>query len=99
MKQQLGINLSGLMFFIEFIIVGFDFYFGRQCRPSGYLGRLSQFFCRKDKINMKAIITDLDRTLLRTDKTVSEYTYAVLKNVMTRESFLWQQPPVRKDVF
>lgn len=28
---------------------------------------------------MKAIITDLDGTLLRTDKTVSEYTYAVLK--------------------
>lgn len=28
---------------------------------------------------MKAIITDLDRTLLRTDKTVSEYTYSVLK--------------------
>lgn len=28
---------------------------------------------------MKAIITDLDRTLLRTDKTVSEYTYAILK--------------------
>lgn len=28
---------------------------------------------------MKAIITDLDRTLLRTDKTVSDYTYSVLK--------------------
>ena len=28
---------------------------------------------------MKAIITDLDRTLLRTDKSVSEYTYDVLK--------------------
>lgn len=28
---------------------------------------------------MKAIITDLDRTLLRTDKTVSEYTYTILK--------------------
>ncbi|MDE5932316.1 MAG: HAD family hydrolase [Lachnospiraceae bacterium] len=28
---------------------------------------------------MKAIITDLDRTLLRTDKTVSEYTSTVLK--------------------
>lgn len=28
---------------------------------------------------MKAIITDLDRTLLRTDKSVSEYTCAVLK--------------------
>lgn len=28
---------------------------------------------------MKAIITDLDRTLLHTDKTVSEYTCAVLK--------------------
>lgn len=28
---------------------------------------------------MKAIITDLDRTLLRTDKTVSDYTYTILK--------------------
>ena len=28
---------------------------------------------------MKAIITDLDRTLLRTDKTVSDYTYTVLQ--------------------
>lgn len=28
---------------------------------------------------MKAIITDLDRTLLRTDKTISDYTYSVLK--------------------
>lgn len=28
---------------------------------------------------MKAIITDLDRTLLRTDKTVSEYTKTILK--------------------
>lgn len=28
---------------------------------------------------MKAIITDLDRTLLHTDKTVSEYTAIVLK--------------------
>ena len=28
---------------------------------------------------MKAIITDLDRTLLRTDKTVSAYTLSVLK--------------------
>lgn len=28
---------------------------------------------------MKAIITDLDGTLLHTDKTVSEYTYAILK--------------------
>ena len=28
---------------------------------------------------MKAIITDLDRTLLRTDKTLSEYTISVLK--------------------
>ena len=27
---------------------------------------------------MKAVITDLDKTLLRTDKTVSEYTRAVL---------------------
>ena len=28
---------------------------------------------------MKAIITDLDRTLLRTDKTLSDYTLQVLK--------------------
>lgn len=28
---------------------------------------------------MKAIITDLDQTLLRTDKTVSEYTRTILK--------------------
>ena len=28
---------------------------------------------------MKAIITDLDRTLLHTDKSVSEHTIAVLK--------------------
>ena len=34
---------------------------------------------RKDKDRMKAIITDLDRTLLRTDKTISEYTYTILK--------------------
>ncbi len=33
---------------------------------------------------MKAIITDLDRTLLHTDKTVSEYTYAVLKKCHDR---------------
>lgn len=33
---------------------------------------------------MKAIITDLDRTLLRTDKTVSEYTYSVLKKCHDR---------------
>lgn len=33
---------------------------------------------------MKAIITDLDRTLLRTDKTVSEYTCAVLKKCHDR---------------
>ena len=33
---------------------------------------------------MKAIITDLDRTLLRTDKTVSEYTYTVLKKCHDR---------------
>lgn len=33
---------------------------------------------------MKAIITDLDRTLLRTDKSVSEYTYAVLKKCSDR---------------
>lgn len=33
---------------------------------------------------MKAIITDLDRTLLRTDKSVSEYTCAVLKKCRDR---------------
>lgn len=33
---------------------------------------------------MKAIITDLDRTLLRTDKSVSEYTYGVLKKCRDR---------------
>ncbi len=33
---------------------------------------------------MKAIITDLDRTLLRTDKTVSEYTLSVLKQCRDR---------------
>lgn len=33
---------------------------------------------------MKAIITDLDRTLLRTDKSISEYTYAVLKKCHDR---------------
>lgn len=33
---------------------------------------------------IKAVITDLDRTLLRTDKTVSEYTYAVLKKCQRR---------------
>lgn len=33
---------------------------------------------------MKAIITDLDRTLLRTDKTVSEYTLEVLKRCRDR---------------
>lgn len=33
---------------------------------------------------MKAIITDLDRTLLRTDKTVSEYTYTTLKKCHDR---------------
>lgn len=37
---------------------------------------------------MKAIITDLDRTLLRTDKTVSEYTYAVLKKCHDRGMLL-----------
>lgn len=33
---------------------------------------------------MKAIITDLDRTLLRTDKTVSEYTCTILKKCHER---------------
>lgn len=33
---------------------------------------------------MKAIITDLDRTLLRTDKSVSEYTCAILKKCHDR---------------
>ncbi|MDE7285046.1 MAG: HAD family hydrolase [Lachnospiraceae bacterium] len=34
---------------------------------------------KKDEKKIKAIITDLDRTLLRTDKTVSDYTNTVLK--------------------
>lgn len=33
---------------------------------------------------MKAIITDLGRTLLRTDKTVSEYTRTILKKCRDR---------------
>lgn len=33
---------------------------------------------------MKAIITDLDRTLLRTDKTISEYTHTILKKCHKR---------------
>lgn len=33
---------------------------------------------------MKAIITDLDRTLLRTDKTTSEYTHTILKKCHER---------------
>lgn len=37
---------------------------------------------------MKAVITDLDRTLLRTDKTVSEYTYTILKKCHDRGIFL-----------
>ncbi len=37
---------------------------------------------------MKAIITDLDRTLLRTDKTVSEYTCATLKKCQDRGMIL-----------
>ena len=37
---------------------------------------------------MKAIITDLDRTLLRTDKSISEYTCAVLKKCRDRGMFL-----------
>ncbi|MBQ8800158.1 MAG: HAD-IIB family hydrolase [Lachnospiraceae bacterium] len=34
--------------------------------------------------NIKAIITDLDRTLLRTDKSLSEYTIAVLRDCKAR---------------
>jgi len=34
--------------------------------------------------NIKAIITDLDRTLLRTDKSLSEYTVAALKECKAR---------------
>jgi len=34
--------------------------------------------------NIKAIITDLDRTLLRTDKSLSEYTVSVLKECKAR---------------
>lgn len=37
---------------------------------------------------MKAVITDLDRTLLRTDKTVSEYTNAILQKCHDRGIFL-----------
>ncbi len=33
---------------------------------------------------MKAIITDLDRTLLRTDKTISEYTLAIMRKCHDR---------------
>ena len=34
--------------------------------------------------NIKAIITDLDRTLLRTDKSLSTYTVSVLKECKAR---------------
>lgn len=37
---------------------------------------------------MKAIITDLDRTLLRTDKSVSDYTYAILNKCRDKGMFL-----------
>lgn len=37
---------------------------------------------------MKAVITDLDRTLLRTDKTVSEYTCSILKQCRDRGMLL-----------
>lgn len=37
---------------------------------------------------MKAIITDLDRTLLRTDRTISAYTCAVLKRCRDRGMLL-----------
>ncbi len=37
---------------------------------------------------MKAVITDLDRTLLHTDKSVSEYTYRVLERCREREILL-----------
>ena len=37
---------------------------------------------------MRAIITDLDRTLLRTDKSISEYTCAVLKRCRERGMLL-----------
>ncbi len=42
---------------------------------------------------MKAIITDLDRTLLRTDKSLSEYTCAALKKCHDRGMLLmeWQK--------
>lgn len=33
---------------------------------------------------MRAIITDLDRTLLRTDKTISEYTFAIMRKCHDR---------------
>lgn len=37
---------------------------------------------------IKAIITDLDQTLLRTDKSVSEYTYSILKKCHERGMLL-----------
>lgn len=36
-------------------------------------------------MNCKAVITDLDRTLLRTDKTLSEYTAKVLRRVKEKD--------------
>ena len=42
---------------------------------------------------VKAIITDLDRTLLRTDKTISEYTLQMLKKCLKKVFSLWRQPP------
>jgi len=37
---------------------------------------------------MKAVVMDLDRTLLHTDKTVSEYTYSILKRCHDSGIFL-----------
>ena len=39
---------------------------------------------RENSVNVKTIIVDLDRTLLRTDKTISSYTVAVLKKMQKK---------------
>ena len=43
---------------------------------------------------MKAIITDLDRTLLRTDRTISAYTCAVLKRCRDRGEDAFSNKPI-----
>lgn len=39
-----------------------------------------------DKRGIKAVITDLDNTLLHSDKTVSEYTYGIIKKLRERNT-------------